>query len=52
MAKLRDKILTAVFAVFLTGMLLLLIFLPKQKTSVNEKRTLADVPKGFNQHNT
>ncbi len=45
MAKLRDKILTAVFTVFLTGMLLLLIFLPKQKTSVNEKRTLADVPK-------
>ena len=45
MTKLRDKILIVLFIAFIGAMLLCLFLLPKQTVSVNEKRTLATVPK-------
>lgn len=44
MSSTRDKIMTAVFVVFIFAMLALFIVLPKTDTSVNEKRTLAGLP--------
>ena len=45
MSKLRDKILIFVFIVFIGGMLTCMLVFPKEKVSVNEKRTLASFPK-------
>lgn len=41
----RNKILTAVFCGFIGVLMLLFLILPKDKTSVNEKRELAELPK-------
>ena len=45
MNRTRDKIVTAVFVVFIFAALVLFIVLPKSDVSVNEKRTLANLPK-------
>lgn len=44
MSKLRDKILTAVFCLFIFGIAALFFILPKQTFSENEKRNLETVP--------
>ena len=44
MSKLRDKILILIFTVFIGGMLICMLVLPKEKFSENEKRTLASMP--------
>ena len=44
MNRLRDKIMTAVFAAFIFAAIVLFIVLPKSDVSVNEKRALAKFP--------
>ena len=43
--KVYDKILTAMFCVFIFGFGIAFIFLPKESFSENEKRSLAEMPK-------
>lgn len=44
MLKLKDKLLVMLFLIFIFGMSVLFIFLPKSDFSVNEKRSLAELP--------
>ena len=43
--KIRDKIITVMFCVFIGAMAILTAALPKKAVSENEKRSLADFPK-------